>query len=157
MKLYNQLLLWLTISLTLALSVEAKDSKAINNIIFDTVIINGRVIDPETSLDGIRNIGIVNGQIKTVTKAQIKGRKSIDAKGLVVSAGFIDLHAHGQNLSSYRMQAMQGVTTALELESGVLPIAAWYEQQADKKLPINYGGRCGLDICENCNISKQYA
>ena len=36
------------------------------------------------------------------------------------------------------MQAMQGVTTMLELESGVLPIGEWYDAQAKKNLPINY-------------------
>ncbi len=61
----------------------------------------------------------------------------------MVAPGFIDLHAHGQNLGDYRMQAMQGVTTMLELESGVLPVSAWYESQAKKRLPINYGTAAG--------------
>ena len=61
---------------------------------FDTVILGGRVIDCESGLDAIRNIGIRNGAIRAVTRKRITGRQSIDAKGLVVSAGFIDLHAH---------------------------------------------------------------
>ena len=61
----------------------------------------------------------------------------------MIAPGFIDLHAHGQNLGDYRMQAMQGVTTMLELESGVLPVSAWYEGQAGKRLPINYGTAAG--------------
>jgi N-acyl-D-glutamate deacylase len=41
------------------------------------------------------------------------------------------------------MQAMQGVTTMLELESGVVPIADWYDHQSQKNLPINYGAAAG--------------
>jgi hypothetical protein len=105
----------------------------------DIVIQNGRVIDPETGLDAVRNVGIDGGKITAVSEFPLSGKTVIDATGHVVSPGFIDLHAHGQNIGDYRMQAMQGVTTMLELESGVLPIDGWYEKQGKKKLPINYG------------------
>jgi hypothetical protein len=105
----------------------------------DVVIKNGRVIDPETGLDAIRNVAIDDGKIVAISEFALEGDKVIDATGHVVSPGFIDLHAHGQNIGDYRMQAMQGVTTMLELESGVLPISEWYENQGQKKLPINYG------------------
>lgn len=115
----------------LTLATEAQD--------YDIVISNGRVIDPETQLDAIRNVGIKDGRIAAISEFEMKGEKTIDATGHVVSPGFIDLHAHGLSIGDYRMQAMQGVTTALELEMGILPIAAYYEGQAKKKLPINYG------------------
>jgi N-acyl-D-glutamate deacylase len=110
---------------------------------YDLVINNGRVIDPETEFDAVANIGIKEGTIATITKKAITGQKVIDAAGHVVSPGFIDLHAHGQNIGDYRMQAMQGVTTMLELESGVLPIDEWYEKQSKKRLPINFGASAG--------------
>jgi len=106
---------------------------------YDTVVMNGRVMDPETNFDAVRNVGIKDGRIAAITKKRITGKQSIDATGHVVSPGFIDIHAHGTNIGDYRMQAMQGVTTMLELESGVLPIGEWYDKQAEKKLPINYG------------------
>src|SRR5210317_1354546 len=106
---------------------------------YDLVISNGRVMDPETSYDDIANVGIKDGTIAVITKNEINGKETIDASGHVVAPGFIDIHAHGQNIGDYRMQAMQGVTTMLELESGVLPISEWYAKQAKKKLPINYG------------------
>ncbi|WP_282121147.1 amidohydrolase family protein [Ruegeria atlantica] len=105
----------------------------------DVVILNGRVIDPETGLDAVRNVAIENGKITAISEFALTGETVIDASGHVVSAGFIDLHAHGQNIGDYRMQAMQGVTTALELESGVLPIKDWYATQEEKGLPINFG------------------
>jgi len=110
---------------------------------YDVVIKNGRVMDPETSYDGIANVGLRDGTIATITQEPISGERVIDAAGLIVAPGFIDLHAHGQNIGDYRMQAMQGVTTMLELESGVLPVSNWYATQAGKKLPLNYGAAAG--------------
>jgi len=110
---------------------------------YDLVISNGRVMDPETMYDDIANVGIKNDAIAVITKKTIKGKETIDATGHVVAPGFIDIHAHGQNIGDYRMQAMQGVTTMLELESGVLRIDAWYQGQAQKKLPLNYGAAAG--------------
>jgi N-acyl-D-glutamate deacylase len=110
---------------------------------FDLVILNGRVIDPETNFDAVQNVGIKDGEIAIITTDDINGKETIDASNQVVSPGFIDIHAHGQNIGDYRMQAMQGVTTMLELESGVLPVGPWYESQASKKLPLNYGTASG--------------
>jgi N-acyl-D-glutamate deacylase len=106
---------------------------------YDLAVLDGRVMDPETSHDQVPNVGMKNGRIAAVTKDKIAGKKAIDATGHVVAPGFIDLHAHGQNIGDYLRQAMQGVTTMLELESVVLPISAWYDAQDKKKLPINYG------------------
>lgn len=106
---------------------------------FDTVIAGGRVIDPETGLDAVRNVGINDGSIAAISEFPLAGATTIDAKGLVVAPGWIDLHAHGQEIGALRMQAMQGVTTALELESGLLPIGDWYASEAKKPHPIHYG------------------
>jgi N-acyl-D-aspartate/D-glutamate deacylase len=109
---------------------------------FDLVILNGRVIDPESRTDAIRNLGISNGTIKAITTDKLDGRTVIDARGLVVSPGFIDLHQHGQDEENYRFKAMDGVTTALELEVGTGDVDAWYEQREQKSL-INYGVSVG--------------
>jgi len=109
----------------------------------DIVITGGRVIDPESGLDAIRNVAIEDDRIVAISEFELNGDLVIDATGQVVSPGFIDLHAHGQNIGDYRMYAMQGVTTALELESGVLPIGDWYVSQAEKGLPVNYGASAG--------------
>ena len=106
---------------------------------FDLVIANGRVIDPETGLDAVRSVGIRDGRIESVSTTPLQGRAVLDATALVVAPGFIDLHAHGQDLPAARMQAFDGVTTALELESGTLPVAAAYDRLAREGRPINYG------------------
>lgn len=109
---------------------------------YDLVILNGRVIDPESKTDAIRNLGISNGVIRAITSNKLQGRTVIDARGLVVSPGFIDLHQHGQDEENYRFKAMDGVTTALELEVGTGDIDAWYAQREQKSL-INYGVSAG--------------
>ena len=109
---------------------------------YDLVILNGRVIDPESRSDAIRNVGISGGTIKAISTSKLAGRTVIDARGLVVSPGFIDLHQHGQDEENYRFKAMDGVTTALELEVGTGDVDAWYAQRNQKSL-INYGVSAG--------------
>jgi N-acyl-D-aspartate/D-glutamate deacylase len=109
---------------------------------YDLVILNGRVVDPESKTDAIRNLGISNGVIRAITSNKLQGRTVIDARGLVVSPGFIDLHQHGQDEENYRFKAMDGVTTALELEVGTGDVDTWYAQREQKSL-INYGVSAG--------------
>ena len=106
---------------------------------FDVVIHGGRVIDPETGLDAVRNVGITGDEIAAVSEADLDGRTRIDARGLVVAPGFIDLHSHGQAVGEQRLQALDGVTTALELEAGAAPVAEAYALAAAEGRPINYG------------------
>lgn len=104
----------------------------------DLVILGGRVIDPETGLDALRNVVVSGDSIVAVTEGDTPGRDTIDARGLVVAPGFIDLHAHGQDTFSAALQLQDGVTTALELEGGVLPVDDWYAEREGKAL-IHYG------------------
>src|SRR6266498_2920981 len=92
---------------------------------FDLVLANGRVIDPETGLDAIRNVGIRGSGIAAVSASPLQGKTVVDVKGLVVAPGFIDLHSHGQTPENYRFKAHDGVTTAIEMEVGVSPVAPW--------------------------------
>src|ERR1700722_4573644 len=92
---------------------------------FDLVVANGRVMDPASGLDAVRQIGIRGGKVAAISAAALHGRTVLDAKGLVVAPGFIDLHSHGQTPENYRFKAMDGVTTALEMEVGVSPVSTW--------------------------------
>src|ERR1044072_3928286 len=85
---------------------------------YDIVVQGGRVIDPESNLDAVRNVGIRGKKIIAVSAAPLRGKVEIDAAGLIVAPGFIDLHQHSQTPEAYRLKAMDGVTTALELEVG---------------------------------------
>lgn len=109
---------------------------------YDVVIANGRVMDPESGLDAVRNVGISGGRIRAISSGALKGKQTIEAKGLVVAPGFIDLHQHGQDAENYAAKAADGVTTALELEVGVADIDRWYGEREGKAL-INFGASAG--------------
>jgi dihydroorotase len=109
---------------------------------FDLVINNGRVIDPESGLNEIRNVAIKEGTIVAISTEDLKGKRQINAQGLIVSPGFIDLHAHGQDPFGAKLQAQDGVTSQLELELGVYPVARWYLSR-EGKAPINFGATVG--------------
>ena len=109
---------------------------------YDVVLRGGRVMDPESGLDGVRNLGIRGKKIASISTNQLRGKVEIDATGLVVAPGFIDLHQHSQTPEAYRYKAMDGVTTALELEAGVSPVSEWYAAREGKAL-INFGASSG--------------
>lgn len=109
---------------------------------YDLVLSNGRVMDPETNLDAVRHVGIRGGRIAAVSAAPLDGRTVVDVKGLVVTAGFIDLHSHGQTPENYAFKARDGVTTALEMEVGASPITSWYAAREGRSL-INFGATSG--------------
>ena len=130
------------LAFTCYLTLAACGPAPINYQDFDVVINGGRVMDPESSFDGSRNIGIRDGKIVAITEFPLTAGDVLDATGLVVAPGFIDLHAHGQDPESRRYQARDGVTTALELEIGVYPVERWYAMGQQKAL-INYGASVG--------------
>jgi N-acyl-D-aspartate/D-glutamate deacylase len=105
---------------------------------YDLVLEGGRVMDPETGLDAVRNVGVRDGKIVRVSSDELSGRRVIHAKGLVVAPGFIDLHQHGQDLASQRVKALDGVTTALELEIGAPDVAQFLKSKEGRSL-IHYG------------------
>lgn len=105
----------------------------------DLVIRGGRVIDPESGLDQVSDVGVTRGRISAVAAGPLHGRRTIDARGAIVCPGFIDLHSHGQAVPEQRLQALDGVTTALELEAGALPVSGAYRSAAEQGRPINYG------------------
>ena len=97
--------------------------------VYDMVLTNGRIVDPESRMDRVANVGITAGTVQAITGELLEGNDSIDAAGLVVAPGAIDLHSHGQDDENYRVQALDGVTTALELELGVLNVDEWYGER----------------------------
>jgi len=109
---------------------------------YDIVLRDGRVMDPESGLDAVRNVGITGKKITAISTQPLRGKTEIDAAGLVVAPGFIDLHSHGQDPENYRYKAMDGVTTALELEAGVSPVSQWYAAREGKSL-IHFGASSG--------------
>ena len=105
---------------------------------YDLVLEGGRVMDPETGLDAVRNVGIREGKIVRISSEALNGLRVVHAGGLVIAPGFIDLHQHGQDLASQRVKALDGVTTALELEIGAPDVAQFLKSKQGHSL-IHYG------------------
>jgi len=124
----------LIISTVAAISISAQE--------YDLVIANGRVMDPESNLDAVRSIGITGRRILRVAAEPLTGRNQIDATGLVVAPGFIDLHQHGQDQENYKFKAQDGVTSVFELEVGTADVDRWYAERTGKS-PINFGVSIG--------------
>lgn len=106
---------------------------------FDIIIRGGRVMDPETGFDQTCDVAIKDGKIAKIGAIDGNSSHEIDVTGLIVAPGFLDIHAHGQSVAADRMQAFDGVTTSLELEVGALPVAGWYDRQAEIPRALNYG------------------
>jgi N-acyl-D-aspartate/D-glutamate deacylase len=124
-------------SFVLCLSVVLSPLLALSQS-YDLVIQGGRVIDPETGLDAVRNVGISQGRIRKISAETLDGKRVIFARGLIVAPGFIDLHQHDMDLESQRLKALDGVTTALEMEIGKPDVAAFLRSEDGHSL-INYG------------------
>ncbi len=76
------------------------------------IVSNGRVIDPATGFDGIRDVIIVDGMF---AESAPDGTQHFDAKGMIVAPGFIDMHVHLRE---------PGMEHAETIESGARAAAA---------------------------------
>ena len=119
-----------------------------------TVIKNGRVIDPYNNIDSKLNIVIKDGKILELTPYEISGEKNIDATGLIVCPGFIDIHMHEDMyhknedyLDEFTSKAMlnMGVTTCIGGNCGInLADPITYLDAVDRlNLPVNIGLMAG--------------
>ncbi|MEP7000919.1 MAG: amidohydrolase family protein [bacterium] len=132
----------LPIALALGLVAACTSASRTSTETYDLVIVNGRVMDPASGMDSSRHIGIRDGFIHAVSSQPLHGRDTIDARGMVVAPGFIDLHQHAQDSAGYRVEVLDGTTTALELEGGTDDVDSWYAARAGTSI-INHGVSIG--------------
>jgi N-acyl-D-aspartate/D-glutamate deacylase len=105
----------------------------------DLVLRGGRVIDPATNLDAVRDVAIDGNRISAVGETLPPADTEIDVSGLVVAPGFIDLHSHAHTIGGRRLQVCDGVTSALDLEAGRAPLVAAYRHDDQYGSPVHYG------------------
>ena len=110
---------------------------------YDIIIKNGKIIDGAGNPWYLGEIGVENGKItKIAPKIKYDAKKVIDANGLIVCPGFIDIHSHtdyflpvgrGQESTLY-----QGVTTAVVgmCGDGMAPIPKGKEEEFRKRIGI---------------------
>ncbi|WP_299820359.1 amidohydrolase family protein [uncultured Roseibium sp.] len=111
---------------------------------YDLVILNGRVMDPETMRDEVANVAVKDGRIVNITKQAITGDETIDATGLVVAPGFIDTHYHAVDEFATKMALRDGVTTGMDLELGAFNVGGWYDEKIDTGWQVNFGTTAGM-------------
>lgn len=101
----------------------------------------GRVVDPGTGFDGVADVLVADRSVAAVGPdlAAPPGATVLDVSGSLVGPGFVDLHSHVHSVAGHRLQAMDGVTTALDLEAGLMPIERAYAEAAAVGRPLNYG------------------
>ena len=116
--------------------------QTVSAVDYTLAINHGRVVDPESGLDAIRHIGILDSEIVSISEQPLTAEQVIDATGMVVSPGFIDLHTHSPTPLGEYYQAFDGVTTALELEAGFFPVQE-YAAEISASPMINYGASAG--------------
>jgi len=106
----------------------------------DVVILNGRVIDPESELDAVLIWAFLmrHQAITVVPERSYSNRCQRD--GCV--ARLIDLHQHGQTEENYRFKVMDGVTTALNWKLAPEMWTVWYAERQGRAT-INYGVSIG--------------
>lgn len=107
---------------------------------YDLVIRGGTIMNPSTehSLEGY-NLGIVGDKIARITVEDIEGKECIDAKGLVVVPGFIDLISYEPNYVGIPLKIQDGVTSNLLMHGGTENAKAWYNNWIKKGQPVNFG------------------
>ena len=138
------------------------------------LIKNGRVLDPASKTDAALDVLLDGEKIKEVGPAgkvaAPQGTEVLDAKGLIVAPGFIDLHAHlrepGQESSETietgtRAAAFGGTTTIIDFavqnkgESMIQGVDNWHKK-AEGKCAIDYGFHLITTELEDKQIEEMY-
>ncbi len=107
----------------------------------DLLLRGGRVVDPGSDTDAVRDVLVRDGRIAAVGPDMVApdGAVVLDVSGLLVGPGFVDLHSHVHSVAGQRLQAFDGVTTALDLEAGLMPLERAYREAAEQGRPLHYG------------------
>ena len=108
--------------------------------VFDIVITGGRVMDPASGFDRVANVGVDGKQVTLISTEELKGRKKIDASGLVVAPGFIDILSYDPNDYGAWFKIADGVTTNLLMHGGTVVSAAEWFSRWEGQTPVHIGG-----------------
>ena len=129
-----------------------------------TVVAGGRVVDPASAFDGIADVVIDDGRIAAIgpgLAAALPGAELIDAAGLLVTPGLIDLHVHVvPGLGDFclhpdRVGVRSGVTTVVDAgTSGVATFGLarrWFEDPGVRTRVLAF-----MDPCQVYFATKDF-
>lgn len=106
---------------------------------FERVVARGRVIDPGSGFDAVADVGIDGGAITAVSFDPLRGAEQIDATGLVVAPGFIDLLSAEPNEFGIWYKLADGVTANLAMH-GVNNYAEPFFNRYEGTTPVHFAG-----------------
>lgn len=126
---------------------------------YDVAIVGGRVIDPASGLDGVRNVGIRGERVAVVTTQPVRAARTITAAGLVVAPGFIDILAGIPVAAEGQIyKVFDGVTTVVSMHGGPVDVERWYAARADAGAYHHYGTTVGHQaLREAAGVTDRYA
>lgn len=109
--------------------------------VFDVVIGNARVMDPDTGLDvaGV-SVAIQGKRIAAITRDPVRGREMVDGAGRVVAPGFIDILSYDPNPYGVWYKLADGVTTNLAMHGASADMGAWCRAYERARPPVHFGG-----------------
>ena len=111
---------------------------------FDVAIIGGRVIDPASGFDTVASIGITGSTVTAIATGEeaerMRGATVIDAAGLVVSPGFIDILSYSPNGYGEWFKLADGVTANLGMHGLDNHADRWFDAHPDGSSPVHFGG-----------------
>lgn len=117
---------------------------------FDLVIHGGRILDGTGNPWFYGDVAILDGKIVEIGKVDpARGRERVDAKGLFVAPGFIDVHTHLEgaieNVPDAENLVMMGVTTVVtgNCGSSALPLSSWFESISKTGIGVNIASLVG--------------
>ena len=127
----NHFKIFILVSLCFTLLISACSTSDTQDIQYDLVIQGGRVMDPNSELDSMLNVGITDGIIAAISSDNLMGTQTINADGNVVAPGFININAHDFSEEHFQLMVKDGITTALQTEIGTANVSDWYRNLSD--------------------------
>ncbi|MFP3912455.1 MAG: amidohydrolase family protein [Desulfobacteraceae bacterium] len=143
-----------SMALVIVLFSCSDDDNRIGARTYDLVIVGGRVIDPLNGVDALMDVYISNGKItglverKSGVASQVKTANdaALDASGMVIAPGFIDIHAHeGEIQKTMEVMVRDGTTTLVGGNCGMseYPIEEFFQNLENEGCLINYCSYAG--------------
>ncbi len=106
----------------------------------DLVLTGGRIIDPESGFDRVGNVALVGGVIAEISDQPISAARSIDATGLVISPGFIDILSYQPNCYGEWWKVADGVTANVGMHGLRFEATDFHQRWEAEGVPIHFGG-----------------
>ncbi|MBI4539010.1 MAG: amidohydrolase family protein [Gemmatimonadetes bacterium] len=126
---------------------------------YDLAIVGGRVIDAASGLDAQRTVAVRGGRIAALVEEPVDAAVVIDAAGLVVAPGFLDILAGYPNTDEAAIyKVFDGVTTLVSMHGGPVDVESWYAEREHSGAYVNFGTTVGhTSLREAVGIMDRYA